>query len=110
MKMAYTANTWKSGDTITATRLNSIENGLAAVGDGKSAYQEWVDAGNTGTEADFLASLKGANGAKGSKGDAGTAGNSIKSLALTADETGKITGGTATLTDDSTVAVTVTTA
>nr|BEK79845.1 hypothetical protein EATA8330_27390 [Enterobacter asburiae] len=25
--------------------------------DGKSAYQSWLDAGNTGTEADFLASL-----------------------------------------------------
>lgn len=30
--------------------------------DGKSAYQLWLDAGNTGTEADFLNSLKGTNG------------------------------------------------
>ena len=30
--------------------------------DGLSAYQIWLDAGNTGTEADFLASLKGADG------------------------------------------------
>jgi hypothetical protein len=29
---------------------------------GKSAYQSWLDAGNTGTEAQFLASLKGAPG------------------------------------------------
>jgi len=29
---------------------------------GKSAYQVWLDAGNTGTEADYLASLKGADG------------------------------------------------
>lgn len=54
--------------------------------DGKSAYQIWLDAGNTGTEADFLASLKGekgekgatgatgATGAKGDKGDTGAAG------------------------------------
>ena len=27
--------------------------------DGKSAYQIWLDAGNTGSEAQFLASLKG---------------------------------------------------
>lgn len=32
---------------------------------GKSAYQIWLDLGNTGTEADFIASLK------GEKGDAG---------------------------------------
>jgi hypothetical protein len=31
--------------------------------DGASAYQIWLDAGNTGTEADFLASLEGEPGA-----------------------------------------------
>ena len=36
--------------------------------DGKSAYQVWLDAGNTGTEADYLASLKGATGAPGKDG------------------------------------------
>ena len=39
--------------------------------DGKSAYQLWLDAGNTGTQEEFLASLKGADGAKGDKGDNG---------------------------------------
>lgn len=33
--------------------------------DGKSAYQIWLDAGNTGTEADFLASLIGPQGPEG---------------------------------------------
>lgn len=69
--------------------------------DGKSAYQIWLDAGNTGTEEDYLVSLKGeqgiqglqglqgekgeqgipgpkgdtgATGAKGDKGDTGTSG------------------------------------
>lgn len=42
--------------------------------DGKSAYQIWLDAGNTGTEEDYLASLKGADGAKGEKGDTGATG------------------------------------
>ena len=37
--------------------------------DGKSAYQLWLDAGNTGTQADFLASLKGADGDKGDNGN-----------------------------------------
>lgn len=30
--------------------------------DGKSAYQSWLDQGNVGTEADFLASLQGEEG------------------------------------------------
>lgn len=37
----------------------------------KSAYEVWLDQGNTGTVGDFLATLK---GAKGDKGDSGTAG------------------------------------
>lgn len=37
--------------------------------DGKSAYQVWLDQGNTGSEQDFLASLK------GEKGDAGQGGS-----------------------------------
>ena len=35
------------------------------VADGKSSYDLWLAAGNTGTEAQFLASLKGAAGPKG---------------------------------------------
>lgn len=38
---------------------------------GKSAYQIWLDAGNTGTEEDYLNSLK---GEKGEKGDTGAQG------------------------------------
>lgn len=36
--------------------------------DGKSAYQIWLDAGNTGTEQEFIASLKGVNGNNGADG------------------------------------------
>lgn len=35
---------------------------------GKSAYDVWIDEGNTGSEADFLASLKGEPGEKGADG------------------------------------------
>lgn len=41
----------------------------AAGADGESAYQTWLDAGNTGTEADFLASLVGPQGVPGPAGD-----------------------------------------
>lgn len=78
--MAHTANEWKTGDTITATKLNAIENDLAAVGDGE----------------------------QGPKGDAGATGASVKAIELELTD-GTITGGTATLTDDSTAPITVTT-
>ena len=41
---------------------------------GASAYQIWLDNGNTGTEQDFLASLIGATGAQGAAGPAGSDG------------------------------------
>ncbi|HLV37973.1 hypothetical protein, partial [Xanthomarina sp.] len=42
--------------------------------DGISAYEEWIAAGNTGTEQDFLDSLVGADGADGVDGTDGTNG------------------------------------
>lgn len=42
--------------------------------DGKSAYQIWLDAGNSGTELDFLASLKGEKGDTGEQGAPGADG------------------------------------
>ena len=42
--------------------------------DGKSAYQIWLDNGNTGTEADFLTRLKGKDGANGLNGKDGANG------------------------------------
>ena len=60
------------------------------------------------------AGATGPAGPKGDKGDAGAAGakgadgKSVKALALTLDAAGKVTGGTMTLSDGSTVAVTVT--
>lgn len=53
------------------------------------------------------AGAKGTTGAKGDKGDTGVG---VKSIALTVDTDGKVTGGTMTLTDDSTAPITVTTA
>lgn len=44
--------------------------------DGKSAYQTWLDLGNTGTEAQFIASLKGATGSTGMTGPVGPQGPS----------------------------------
>lgn len=41
---------------------------------GKSAYQSWLDQGHTGTEADFIASLKGEKGDTGATGATGSQG------------------------------------
>lgn len=43
--------------------------------DGKSAYQIWLDLGNSGTEQDFINSLKGPKGDPGEKGADSTGGN-----------------------------------
>jgi hypothetical protein len=44
---------------------------------GISAYQIWLNAGNTGTEAQFLTSLQGPQGVAGPQGPAGTNGTTI---------------------------------
>lgn len=45
--------------------------------DGKSAYQIWLTQGHTGTEADFITSLKGAAGTNGTNGVDGTNGKNV---------------------------------
>lgn len=49
----------------------------------------------------------GTNGTNGSPGAKGTDGKYITAIALTKDDTGVITGGTATMSDKTTVAITV---
>lgn len=95
--MAYTPTTWKDGDTITAEKLNKLEQGV---------QNEQV--GPQGPKGDPGAT--GAKGDPGQTGPAGADGKSVKSIALTTDASGKVTGGTVTLTDDSTVSITVTVA
>lgn len=55
----------------------------------------------------------GAAGAKGETGDTGAKGDTglgVKAIALTTDASGAVTGGTVTFTDNTTAAITVTTA
>ena len=101
--MAYTPTEWKDGDIITAERLNKLEAGVQNEQVGPQGPKG--DTGETGPQGP-----KGDTGETGPQGPAGANGKSVKSIALTADSTGKVTGGTATLTDDSTVPITVTTA
>lgn len=72
------------------------------------AKGEKGDAGPAGpTGPQGPAGAKGATGAAGAKG---ADGKSVKAISLTADSSGKITGGKCTLSDNSTLTITVTTA
>lgn len=80
--MAYKKKTWKDEEIITVEALNNIEGGIAGV--------ELTP------------------GPKGAAGAAGKDGVGITKLELTTSEDGKVTGGTLTKTDGSSVPVTVT--
>lgn len=55
---------------------------------GKSAYEIWLDLGNTGSEADFLATLVGPQGQQGADGNAGANGLSAYQIWLALGNTG----------------------
>ena len=125
--MSYTAHKWTDGELITAERLNALEEGAAEPGP-KGDKGEPGAAGPKGDKGEPGAAgpkgdkgepgaagpkgdkgEPGAAGAKGDKGEPGAAGKGIKSLALTTNGEGKVTGGTLTFSDNTTSPITVTT-
>lgn len=56
---------------------------------------------------DFLQEQKGPKGDPGETGANGADGKSIKAIVLRTNEGGQVTGGTATLSDESTIEITV---
>ena len=65
--------------------------------------------GDTGPKGDAgPAGPKGDAGAKGANGSKGDPGLGVKAIELTTDGEGAVTGGTATLTDESTIDITIT--
>ncbi|MBQ9731092.1 MAG: collagen-like protein, partial [Bacilli bacterium] len=80
---------FKFSDVVTVKTYivnKTITVGLAVQGkdgyqgsDGKSAYQVWLEAGYTGTEEDYLESLRGADGEPGKDGEKGADGETGKS-------------------------------
>ena len=107
--MAYTPHKWSDGELITAERLNSLENGAAEPGPAgpKGDKGDPGVAGAKGDKGDPGAA--GPKGEPGAKGATGPAGKGVKSLSLTTNGEGKVTGGTLTFSDDTTAPVTVTT-
>ncbi len=134
----YTAHEWQKGEVITKEKMNALEQGVADASNTVAqpgAKGDKGDKGDTGA-AGTSATITGATATvdtgvgtqavtvtpggtatartfafafKNLKGATGAAGKSVKALALTKDAAGAITGGTMTLSDNSTVAVTVTT-
>ncbi|RSX53944.1 hypothetical protein D2E25_0250 [Bifidobacterium goeldii] len=95
-----------SGGTITSVKATGLAAGAtptATLADGVLTLG--IPAGAKGDPG-----AAGAPGKAGTNGTNGAAGVGVKSLALTADASGKITGGTLTLTNNTTSPVTVTTA
>ena len=56
-------------------RFKTLKKDIAAIPQGDSAYQVWLDEGHTGTKNDFLTWLIGAQGPKGDQGDQGPKGD-----------------------------------
>ncbi len=119
--MAYTQTKWNNGDTITAEKLNKMEQGIAQQQQGpagpagaKGEKGEKGDPGAQGAKGEKgdtgAQGPAGAAGAKGEKGETGAAGKGVKSIALTTDPSGKVTGGTVTFSDSTTAPITVTAA
>ena len=114
--MAYTPTVWNDGDLITAEKMNKLEQGVQNEQIGPQGPKgDTGDTGPQGPKGDpgetGPQGPKGDTGAAGVKGDTGAAGadgKGVKAIALTTDSSGKVTGGTATLTDDSTINITVT--
>lgn len=122
--MAYEPTTWTDGDLITAAKLNKLEQGVQNEQVGPQGPKG--DTGDTGPKGDKgdtgEQGPKGDTGAQGPKGDTGPAGQdgaqgpagaagadgkSVKAIELTTTA-GQVTGGTCTLSDDSTIPITVT--
>ena len=63
----FDGSAWKKIEGVAGPQGDQGPNGADGQ-DGDSAYQIWLDAGNSGTEADFLLSIKGDPGTNGTDG------------------------------------------
>jgi hypothetical protein len=70
--------TTELNNAINSALLQAKESGEFDGVDGLSAYEIWLSQGNTGSEVDFLESLKGADGASGKDGASGSDGKDGK--------------------------------
>ena len=118
--MAYSKQTWASGETITDVKLNHIEDGIANIESTPGPKGEKGDTGPQGIQGPKGdkgdTGPQGIQGPKGDKGDTGQQGpagkngsdaKQITKVVINTDATDKVTGGTVTFTDESTVEITI---
>lgn len=91
-----------AGKTMTQESFASLVDFLQEQKGPKGDKGETGAVGPAGPKGD-----KGDTGAKGATGANGADGKSIKAIVLRTNEGGQVTGGTATLSDESTIEITV---
>lgn len=91
-----------AGKTMTQESFASLVDFLQEQKGPKGDPGETGPIGPAGPKGD-----KGDTGAKGATGSNGADGKSIKAIVLRTNEGGQVTGGTATLSDESTIEITV---
>ena len=95
-----------AGQEIKAAKINEVIDKVESI---ELTPGPKGDAGPAGPKGDAgPAGPKGDAGAKGANGSKGDPGLGVKAIELTTDGEGAVTGGTATLTDDSTIDITIT--
>lgn len=100
--MAYSKQTWTSGEIITDAKLNHIEDGIANIELTPGPKGETGAQGPAGPKGD-----KGDTGQQGPAGEDGSDAKQITKVVINTDATDKVTGGTVTFTDESTVEITI---
>lgn len=103
--MAYSKQTWISGETITDVKLNHIEDGIANIELTPGPKGEKGDTGPQGIQGPK--GEKGDTGQQGPAGENGSDAKQITKVVINTDATDKVTGGTVTFTDESTVEITI---
>lgn len=103
--MAYSKQTWTSGETITDVKLNHIEDGIANIELTPGPKGEKGDTGPQGIQGPK--GDKGDTGQQGPAGEDGSDAKQITKVVINTDATDKVTGGTVTFTDESTVKITI---
>ena len=103
--MAYSKQTWTSGETITDVKLNHIEDGIANIELTPGPKGEKGDTGPQGIQGPK--GDKGDTGQQGPAGEDGSDAKQITKVVINTDATDKVTGGTVTITDESSVVITI---
>ena len=94
--MSYQKQNWVKGEIISAEKLNHLEDGISNIELTPGPQ------GPAGPKGD-----KGDTGATGLAGKNGSDAKQITKVVINTDATDKVTGGTVTFTDESTVEITI---